>query len=159
TSKGKGDDKGGEGTSEDDDRLHAKESPINTPLDDSLNNKKGDKFDWRKFQLLGKPGIATFELHWDEESADLDIDVYDAYGTNVARAPRKIEGVSVKKILVKIPESGLYYVRVSAPGAKDASIYTVSVKWHGPPASPPAPSGATAAMTTTTQTTGAADPV
>ena len=138
--KDKASKKDGDKSGDDDDRLHSKEAAINTPLDDEVNHKKGDKYDWRKFVLLGRPGVATFEIHWDEESANLEIDVYDAYGTNIARSPRKIEGVSVKKILVKISEPGLYYVRVMAPTPKDASIYTVSVKWNGPPG--PAAQGA-----------------
>src|SRR5262245_33253568 len=49
---GKGGDGGGGGgqqqQDEDGDRLHAKECQINTPLDDKVDAKGGDKFDWRK---------------------------------------------------------------------------------------------------------------
>jgi hypothetical protein len=140
---GKGGDGGGPPEDDDGDRLHAKECQINTPIDDKVDAQKGDKFDWRKVTLLGRPGVATFELHWDEEAANLDVDIYDAYGTNVGRSPPRMEGAQVKRVLVEIPQPGLYYIRVSAPGPKDTSIYTLSIKWKGPPApivvAPPPP--------------------
>lgn len=122
-----------EGSGDDDDRLHAKDGQINTPLDDKVDFKKNDKEDWRKFQLAGKPGIATFELFWDDDGSTLDIDVFDAYGVNIGRSPPRMEGQSVKRILVSIKRPGVYYVRVKAPTDKDRSIYTLNVKWDGPP--------------------------
>lgn len=122
-----------DGKGDDDDRLHAKEGAINTPLDDKLDNKKGDKEDWRKFQLQGKPGIATFELFWDDDKSNLEMDVYDPYGVSIGRSPPRMEGQSVRRILVQIQKTGTYYVRVRAPSEKDKSIYTLNVKWAGPP--------------------------
>ena len=120
-----------EGPGDDDDRLRAKEAQINTPLNDKVDNKKGDKEDWRQFHLQGKPGVATFELFWDNEASNIDIDVYDAYGVNVGRSPPRMEGQSKKSILVQV-KPGLYYVRIKAPTEKDKSIYTLNVKWEGP---------------------------
>lgn len=140
--------KKGDGQDEDGDRLHAKESPINVPIDDQIDNKKDDRFDWRKVQLGGKSGIATFEVHWDDERANLDIDVFDKFGTNIGKSPPRLEGQTVKRVLVQVDEPGLFYFRISAPGSKDASIYTAIVKWKGPggapkndtpPPPPPAP--------------------
>ncbi len=130
-----------EGAGDDDDRLHAKEAQINTPLDDKVDFKKNDKDDWRKFQLAGKPGVATFELFWDNDKATLDLDVYDAFGVNIGRSPPRLDGQSVKRILVQIGKAGVFYVRVRAPAEKDTSIYTLNVKWAGPPvvAAAPAP--------------------
>ena len=122
-----------DGKGDDDDRLHAKESAINTPLNDKLDNKKGDREDWRKFELQGKSGVATFELFWDDEKANLDLDVFDAFGVNIGRNPPRMEGQSVRRILVPIQRLGTYYVRVKAPGEKDKSIYTLNVRWAGPP--------------------------
>ncbi len=141
--KGKGGGGGGKGgeEGEDDDgnRLQAKDAQINTPIDDKVNFKKGDKADWRKVQLAGKPGIATFEVHWDEEASNIDIDVFDKFGTNIGKSPPKLEGQQVKKVLVQIDEAGLYYFRISAPAAKDGSIYTAQVKWKGPAVPLPPP--------------------
>jgi hypothetical protein len=132
---------------DDDDRLHAKERVINTPIDEKVDAKK-DKYDWHKFQLAGKAGIATFDLHWDEEGSNLDIDVYDAYGTRIGKSPPRLEGQQVKRILVPIKDMGVYYVRVAALHPADNSIYTVSCKWHGPVVKEPAPPPPTAPPTT-----------
>lgn len=118
-------------------RLEATEAQINTPISDKIDVKKGKQNDWRKFQLLGRPGWATFELFWDEPSANLDIDVYNQFGVNIGRSPRRIEGQSQKKVLLKISDPGLYYVRISGPSKTDSSIYTMEVKWSGPPAPRP----------------------
>jgi hypothetical protein len=122
---------------EDGDRLHAKDAPLNTPIDDKVDFSHGDRYDWRKVILGGKPGIATFELHWDEESANIDLDIYNKFGDPIGKSPPKLEGQQVKKILVQIDEPGVYYLRVSAPTKKDASIYTVAIKWKGPGGPPP----------------------
>jgi len=124
---------GEDGAGDDDDRLKAKEAQINTPLNDKVDFKKGDKDDWRKFQLQGKPGIATFELFWDDDGSTLDLDIYDAFGVNIGKSPPRLDGQSVKRILVQIKKAGTFYVRVRAPSEKDRSIYSLNVKWDGPP--------------------------
>ena len=126
--------KEGDQNGDDDDRLRAKESALNVPLSDSLYPKKGDKYDWRKFQLLfGKPGVATFELFWDTEEANLDMDVYDAFGVNIGKSPPRLDGQSSRRILVSITKPGTYYMRIMGKKESDRSIYTVDVKWNGPP--------------------------
>ena len=141
---------------EDGTRLKAKDAPINTPIDDSVDYKKFDRNDWRRFQLTGKAGILTVELHWDNEKANLDVDVYDTDGVNVGKSPPKLEGQQHKRVLVQVDEPGVYYVRVSVPTDKDASIYTIRVKWKGgqvmakaePPPPPPPPQGQQTAANT-----------
>ena len=126
--------KEGDQNGDDDDRLRAKESAINVPLSDSLDPKKGDKYDWRKFQLLfGKAGVATFELFWDTEEANIDMDVYDAFGVNIGKSPPRLDGQSSRRVLVSITKAGTYYMRVMGKKESDKSIYTVDVKWNGPP--------------------------
>jgi hypothetical protein len=142
-------------------RLEATDGQINVPISDKIDIKKQKQNDWRKFQLVGKAGqFATFELHWDEEAANLDIDVYDKFGVNVGKSPRRIEGQSSKKVLLRIDEPGLYYVRVSGPSKTDNSIYTMMVKYSGPvapkpeagtPPPPPPPPGGGGAQAGGTQ--------
>lgn len=129
-------------------RLEATDGTINVPISDKIDVKKNKQNDWRKFTLAGKPGqFATFELHWDEEAANLNIDVFDKFGVNVGKSPRRIEGQSSKKVLLRIDDPGLYYVRVSGPTKTDNSIYTMMVKYNGPvvAAAAPAPAPAAAA--------------
>lgn len=116
-------------------RLEATDAPPNQPINDKIDFKKGKINDWRKFQLVGgKRGeIATFILHWDEESANLDIDVFDQFGVKIGKSPPRLEGQSEKKILVQIEDAGMYYVKVSGPTKADSSIYTMEVKWKGAP--------------------------
>jgi|GEM_PF-1907922 len=125
-----------DGDDDDGDRLKAKAAAINVPLDDSVNFKKGDKVDWRKVQLSGKPGVATIELHWDNEAANVDVDVFDKFGTLIGKNPPRLEGQQVKKILVQIDDPAIYYIRVQATTAKDESIYTLAIKWKGPGGAP-----------------------
>ena len=137
-------------------RLEATDGQINVPISDKIDVKKSKVNDWRKFTLAGKPGqFATFELFWDDEAANLSIDIYDKFGVNIGKSPRRIEGQSSKKVLLRIDDPGLYYVRVSGPGKTDTSIYTMMVKYNGPvvvaaapapaPAPTPAPGGPTPA--------------
>jgi hypothetical protein len=116
-------------------RLEATDAPPNLPINDKIDFKKGKINDWRKFQLVGgKAGeIATFILHWDEDGANLDIDVYDQFGVKIGKSPPRLEGQSSKKILVRIDDPGMYYVKVSGPTKTDSSIYTMEVKWKGAP--------------------------
>src|SRR5579859_6166274 len=115
----------------DDTRLQATESGINAPLDDTVDNKK-DPLDWRKFNLKGKAGVATFEVHWDDEKADLSIDVYNSFGDLVGKSPRRLQGMQAKRILIQVDNPpALYYVKVAAPNKDEKSIYTLKVLWDG----------------------------
>jgi hypothetical protein len=141
-----GDASGGNGGAAGPTRLEATDGQINVPISDKIDVKKGKQNDWRKFTLAGKPGqFATFELHWDEESANLSIDVYDKFGVNVGKSPRRIEGQSEKKVLLRIDDPGLYYVRVSGPTKTDSSIYTMMVRYNGPSLPPPSAAATPAA--------------
>lgn len=124
-------------TGDDDDRLKAKDAPINEPIDDKVSFAK-DKNDWRKVILTGRHGIATFELHWDEPMSDLDLDIFDAFGERIGQSPRRLAGSQVKKILVEL-NPGLIYYRVSATHPADKSIYTVALKWGGGARTPKPP--------------------
>ena len=92
--KGGGDD-GAAG--DDDTRLDAKDG-ADQRADQRHGRLPRRANDWRKFTLAGQAGpVATFELHWDERVANLDIDVFDKFGVNVGKSPRRIEGQSVQE--------------------------------------------------------------
>src|SRR6185312_16128974 len=138
--KGKGGGAGGGGDAAGPTRLEATDGQINMPISDKIDVKKNKQNDWRKFTLAGKPGqFATFELFWDTADANLDIDVYDKFGVNVGKSPRRIEGQSSKKVLLRVDDPVLYYVRVSGPSKTDSSIYTMMVKYNGPVVAAAAP--------------------
>ena len=160
--KAKGGGGGGGGDAAGPTRLEATDGQINMPISDKIDVKKGKANDWRKFTLVGKPGqFATFELHWDEETANLSIDVYDKFGVNVGKSPRRIEGQSSKRVLLRIDDPGpLLRARVGADKA-DNSIYTMMVRYHGPviaPAVAAAPAPAPAPVVATTAAAAAPAP-
>lgn len=126
---GKGGAKGGAGGKDadgDGTRLTAKEAKVNEAITDDVDAKT-DAADWRVFDLAGKPGFLTVELHWDEASADLSVDVYNSFGENVASSP-KGPGTG-RKVLTQVDQPGKYYVRITAN--KGASVYTFMAKWAG----------------------------
>src|SRR5581483_577082 len=45
----------------------------------------------------------------------------------------------LKKLLVPIDKPGTYYLRITAPGPSDGSVYTLEAKWDEPAAPPPPP--------------------
>jgi hypothetical protein len=138
---GKGASAGAGDTPDDDDRLHATESACNAPLDDKLDGKK-DKVDWRKFKFEGtKSQLATFELHWDDDKANLELYVYDQNGTLIGKNPGKLAGQTARKFVWNA-EPGIYYVRVAAPTDKDNTIYTLSVNYKVPDGDKPAAAAA-----------------
>src|SRR5262249_47164752 len=88
--------------------------------------------DWRKFNLKGKKGVATFEVHWDNDKADITMDVYNSFGDLVGKSPRKLQDTSAKRVLISVDETpALFYVKVAAPNKADKTIYTLKVLWEG----------------------------
>ena len=142
--KGKGG-SGGAGA-DDNSRATAKESKVNEPITDTIDAKK-DPVDWKVFEVSGRPGIATAQLNWDDPEADLAVDVYNAYGEQLAASPPRGPS-TIKKAMVQIASPDKYYLRITA--LKGASVYTCSLRWANggapaaqaaatvPPPSPPA---------------------
>jgi hypothetical protein len=123
--KSKDGDPDGDGT-----RIAAVEAKPNMPLTDELDPKKKDVNDWRAFDLPGtESGPVVVQLHWDNEAADLDVDLYDQLGANVAVSPER--GPSPFKQVAAKMEPGRAYVRISSK--KGATVYTMKLKWEGAP--------------------------
>ncbi len=111
-------------------RSGAREMPVNRPVTDDVSYAKGDATDWKVVQLAGAPGLLEVRLAWDNANADLNVDVFDAYGQQVASSPGLSPGAVEKKVLVDA-KPGTWFIRVSAPRAEDASVYTLGASWQG----------------------------
>ena len=111
----------------------------NQPVTDEVNFDKQDQTDWKSVELRGKPGILAVELHWDDPGSELDVDLFDAVGVQVAASPGGATGAQLKKIAYEVEQPGVYFIRVRAPRAKCASVYTVLARWEGGRAPAPEP--------------------
>lgn len=119
----------------------------NTAATDEVNFDLQDQTDWKQVQLKGKPGILTVELRWDSAQADLNCDVFDSFGEQIAASPGPTPGAQLKRTVVQIDSLGVYYLRIQAAKKGDSSVYTVRASWEGeevaitpPPLPPPQPS-------------------
>lgn len=98
---------------------------------DEVNFDKADMTDWKMIELKGKPSLLTAILHWDNANSDMNIDIFDGIGTNIASSPGPQPGAQEKHVVAQIDTLGIYYLRVQAPKAHDGSVYTVEAKWEG----------------------------
>jgi hypothetical protein len=112
---------------------------INTPVTDEVNYGHGDKTDWFKVDLKGRAGVLAAQVNWDNPKSDIMVDVFDAVGAQIAASPVRGAGEQLKKLLVQIDQPNTYYIRITAPGASDGSVYTLEAKWDEPAPPPPPP--------------------
>jgi hypothetical protein len=127
-------DSGDDGT-----RAGAHPIPVNRPASpDEVNYDHGDTTDWKVVQLRGKSGVFTVELRWDEDKADLYVDIFDEQGNQLTTSPGKSPGKTKKLVSAQVTQPGGYFIRVQAPGPHNGSIYTVMAKWDGPTVEPAA---------------------
>lgn len=120
-------------------RSGARQLPVNTPITDQVNFVQQDKTDWYMVDLVGHSGVLNTFVHWDNGASDIMIDVFDAFGKQISASPVRNPGAKEKTLLTQIDRPGTYYVRVTAPGAHDGSVYTMEAKWAVPPPPPPQP--------------------
>ena len=86
--------------------------------------------DWRKVELLGHGGLATFQVNWDDPATDIKLDISNDEGTPIGSSPKRAGQRTGTKVLVDIPQPGVYFIKtslVSGPGA----VYTFKCKWGG----------------------------
>jgi hypothetical protein len=121
-------------------RIGARSIRPNTPVTDEVNFQKQDKTDWYVVQLVGKPGLLTTDISWDNVNSDIIVDIFDDAGTQVAASPvRSTQYEKEKKLLTQIDKPGTYYIRVTAPGKPDGSVYTMQAHWELPVEPKPEP--------------------
>src|SRR5579871_6436193 len=98
---------------------------------DEVNFDKQDATDWKSVELKGKPSLLEVELHWDNPNSDMNVDVFDGFGTQIATGPGLQPGAQKKVVTVQIDQLGTYFLRVQAPKKGDGSVYTLEAKWQG----------------------------
>lgn len=125
-------------------RSSAQKLDINKPHTDEVSYANQDRTDWYEVELKGKPQqpVLTTIINWDNANSDVNIDVFDAFGTQIAASPVRGKGEKQKTVYVPIPQPGTYYIRVTAPSRADGTVYTMEAQWQEPPpvaAAPPPP--------------------
>ena len=73
--------------------------------------------------LKGKPQqpVLTTIINWDNANSDVNVDVFDAFGAQIAASPVRGKGEKQKTLYVPIPQPGTYYIRVTAPSKMDGT--------------------------------------
>jgi hypothetical protein len=123
-------------------RSSAQKLDLNRPHTDEISYANQDKTDWYVVELKGQPGVLTTLINWDNVGSDVNIDVFDAFGAQIAASPVRGKGEKQKKLFTQIDKAGTYYIRVTAPTKTDGTVYTMEAQWQEPTAvavAPPPP--------------------
>lgn len=115
-------------------RSTAQQLPVNKPHTDEVSYQNQDKTDWYQVELKGNTGVLTTLINWDNANSDVNIDVFDAFGAQIAASPVRGKGEKQKKLYTQIDKPGTYFVRVTAPARPDGTVYTMEAQWQEPPA-------------------------
>src|SRR4051812_11184810 len=113
-------------------RSTANKLDINRPHTDEVNYQQQDKTDWYEVDLKGQAGVLTTLINWDNSNSDVNIDVFDAFGAQIAASPVRGKGEKNKKLFTQIDKPGTYYIRVTAPTKADGTVYTMEAQWQEP---------------------------
>ena len=116
-------------------RSTAQRIDVNKPHTDEVNYQQQDRTDWYVVDLKGKPQqpVLTTIINWDNANSDVNVDVFDAFGAQIAASPVRGKGEKQKTLYVPIPQPGTYYIRVTAPSKLDGTVYTMEAQWQEPP--------------------------
>ena len=115
-------------------RSSAQKLDINKPHTDEVSYQNQDRTDWYEIDLKGQAGVLTTLINWDNANSDVNIDVFDAFGAQIAASPVRGKGEKQKKLFTQIDKPGTYFIRVTAPTRSDASVYTMEAQWQEPAA-------------------------
>ena len=107
----------------------------NQSVTDDVSYADQDQTDWWRIELPGKPGVLSTQVRWDNGNADVNVDIFDGAGEPLSTSPPR--GSKEKKVLTQIDRPGTFYIRVTAPGKEDATVYTLVANWDLPPPPPP----------------------
>src|SRR5882757_5326149 len=115
-------------------RSTAQKIDLNKPHTDEVSYQNQDKTDWYEVDLKGQAGVLTTLINWDNANSDANIDVFDAFGAQIAASPVRGKGEKNKKLFTQIDKPGTYYIRVTAPTRTDGTVYTMEAQWQEPAA-------------------------
>ena len=125
-------------------RSTAQRLDVNKPHTNEINFQQQDRTDWYVVDLKGKPNppVLTTVINWDNVNSDVNVDVFDPFGAQIAASPVRGKGEKQKTLYVPVPQPGTYYIRVTAPTRTDGTVYTMEAQWQEPTAvamAPPPP--------------------
>lgn len=117
-------------------RSAAQRLDTNKPHTDEVNYQQQDRTDWYQVELKGTPQqpVLTTIINWDNANSDVNVDVFNAFGEQIAASPVRGKGEKQKTLYVPIPKPGTYYIRVTAPTKTDGTVYTMEAQWQETPA-------------------------
>lgn len=95
---------------------------------DEVSFDRQDRTDWKKVELPPRPGVLAVDLRWDDPNVELDCDVYDSLGQQIATSPRAASEPR-KRLLVQVDAPAVHYLRVQAPRPGVGSVYSLLVRY------------------------------
>ena len=104
-------------------RHTAVELPLEEPIPDDFSWPKGDRTDWKVFQLPSD-SLLIVNVHFTNADAVARVELYDTYGRPIAKRIKESgrdEHLQFSEALRK----GRYFLRIMADDEGDASEYTV----------------------------------
>lgn len=93
---------------------------------DSVDTKQGDQTDWKSV-AIGARGTLAVDLDWANAQADVTIDAFDPFGTQIAKSPIN-DGSPKKRLVLPISEPGIYYLRLQSVNPEQATAYNIQVE-------------------------------
>ena len=96
-------------------RSSAQQLDVNKPHTDEVSYMNQDKTDWYQVELKGKSGVLDHAHQLGQRNSDINIDVFDAFGAQIAASPVRGKGEKQKKLFTQIDKPGTYFMRVTAP--------------------------------------------
>src|SRR6266496_1933023 len=65
-------------------RSSAQPLDVNKSKTDEINYANQDRTDWYQVEFKGKVGVFTTFINWDNVDSDVNIDVFDVFGVQIA---------------------------------------------------------------------------
>jgi hypothetical protein len=111
-------------------RSGARPLPAGRAQTDAVSWPKLMRTKWKTVDLgaLGRDNILDCQVAIDRADVDLDLDIFNAIGTQIGFSPGPTPAKS-KRLAVSISEPGTYFVRVRAARPQDESDFSLRCDW------------------------------